>query len=156
MEWLKRQRPFACVALVGGVLIAAGSEWKFAVTNQPLTSAPSGRFGHTAITTTLVHSLRHASLSTWMLLALVVGAVVVSSLAADAAGARPARASLGWAMLCISVVLGAYVACLGVWLQGTTLSLGTGFLLASAGCVLVTVGATLWLTASRGPRYVAR
>ena len=152
MATWKIPRIFTCLILAGGILIAFGSQWRFVASNQYFSSRFSGPTGRTEITAALSPSLRQVSLSSWVLLTLVVGAIVLSSLAADAAIARPSRESVGWGMLLISCLLGAFVGYVGLWTEGTTMSVGTGFSLAAAGCALVVLGSALWTFALRSQR----
>jgi hypothetical protein len=150
----KSPRLFANLAVAGGILIAFGSQWNFAASNQYFSLKLSGPMGRTVMTAASSPPLRQVSLSSWVLLTLVVGAIVLTSLGADAAIARPSRESVGWGMLLISSLLGAYVAYVGLWTEGTTLSVGTGFSLAAAGCALVIVSSALWTNALRRLRLV--
>jgi len=153
----RRTRLFPCLALLGGVLIAVGSLWRFTASNQIL-SSPSGRIrpiGPTAITS-VGPLLRQASFSSWALLILIVGAIVLCSLAADAAIARPSRESVGWGLLLIASLLSVYVGGVGLWTEGSTLSAGIGYPLAAAGCALVIVGSALWTNALHRRRLAPR
>lgn len=152
----RRTRLFPCLTLLGGILIAVGSQWRFTASNQTFSSRPSGPTGPTAITAALSPSLRQVSLSSWALLTLIVGAIVLCSLAADAAIARPSRESVGWGMLLIASLLSVFVGYVGLWTEGTTLSVGIGYPLAAAGCALVIVGSALWTNALHRRRLAPR
>lgn len=155
----RRRVPVLATALafVGGVLIALGSQWRFTSTVR-LSGRSAGAKGHATIDPASLASLRQVSLTTWATLALVIGAILLISLAADAAAARPRRRSVGWALLAIGSIVAAWVGLIGIWTSGTTLSLGVGYLLAAAGCGLVLLGAWGWIstTAPTRPRAHVR
>jgi hypothetical protein len=83
-------------------------------------------------------------LSSWVLLVLLIGAILLMSLAAEVATARPRRESIGWGLLLIAAMLGAYLVVVGTSTSGTTSSLGLGFRLAGAGCACALLGSSLW------------
>lgn len=139
--------PAAGLALGGGTLIALGSRWHF--TEEAVFSSTrfAGAKEHVMMTSSVPP--RQLGPSTRVLPALLVGAILLMSLAADMAIARPPRRSVGWALLTIGGLIAACVAVVGASARGTTTSVGDGYVLAAAGCVLVLLGACTWVAVAR-------
>lgn len=142
------QRACAGLVILGGALIALGSQWRF-TTQDHFASTRSFGAGGRAAYSPGPPPIRQASLSSWVLLTLVLGALIVISLAIDAASARPRREPVLRAVLLIALLETWCVAYLGAWTSGTSLSLGSGFALTAAGCVLVALLSAAWIVALR-------
>jgi hypothetical protein len=134
----------ACLTLLGGVLIAWGSQWRFTSIASVSQSHLVGVKGPTTMAIGPGSPAHLFQLSSWVLLVLLIGAILLMSLAAEVATARLRRESIGWGLLLIATMLGAYLVVVATSTSGTTSSLGLGFRLAGAGCACALLGSSLW------------
>jgi hypothetical protein len=88
-------------------------------------------------------------LSSWVLIVLLIGGILLMSLAAEAATARPLRESLGWGLFLIAWLPVAYLAYVDARTSTSSWSVGLGYELAGAGCVCAVLGSSLWILAVR-------
>ncbi len=133
---------------MGGGLVVLGSHWEFTRSTAPAAVKPIGAAGITVASTLTVPLVPQSSPASSAILAVVVGAILLMSLAIDGAFARPARRSTCWSLLALGILLAAGICAIGERTSGSSLVLGTGFELAGAGCVLAMLGAIAMLVAA--------
>ena len=140
----------ACAGLViiGGALIALGSQWRFTTQDDLFSTRFAGGSGRAIISPGPL-PVRQVSFSSWALVTLVLCALVVISLAAEAAAARPRRGAVLWSLLFIASLQAEFVAYIGMWTSGTSLSVDSGYFLVATGCGLVAFASGLWIVALR-------
>jgi high-affinity Fe2+/Pb2+ permease len=79
------------------------------------------------------------------LISLFVASILLMSLAAELATARPAREPIAWGLLLLAVLIAVCLAVVGTRVG----DLGIGDQLAEAGCLCAILGSGLWISSVR-------
>ncbi len=146
MAGLRRRptrRALAGVVALGGVLIAAGSQWD--LVRDYVSGPPGVVHPHLHVVTPQFSASRIAlNVSIWIPIALLLCGIILASLGFDVGSEMPRRVRLGWTLFLIACVATACATAVGMSVIHTATSLGPGFALVACGCVLGLVGSALW------------
>ena len=128
---------------LGGVLIAAGSQWNLV---RNFVSGPAGSLHphlH-AITPQFSAARLPLDMPFWTPLVLLVCGIILASLGFDVGSEMPGRVSLGWVVFLVACAATACEAKIGLSVIHTAASLGPGFVLVASGCFFGLVGSAMW------------
>ena len=145
------RRALSGVVALGGVLIAAGSQWNLV---RDYVSGPAGELKphlHTAITSQFSSPRTPLNISFWIPLVLLLCGIILASLGFDVASEMPRRVGLGWTLFLIAYIATAFATEVGLSVIHRATSLGPGFALVACGCLFALVGSALWSQSVRPP-----